>query len=121
MEAIDSAQIAELQSQLSEAQQTISAQQNQLSQLIITDWPGLIADLKAAGFYAWLAAAASANPDLLDEVARLSVAANAGNRVGVTHEYAEIYQKHPPTPQQLAAWQQVLDDKGIPPNLLAFV
>lgn len=120
VEAIDPAQIAELQ-QLSAAQQTIAAQQAQLSQLIITDWPGLIGDLKNAGFYAWLTAAAAANEDLLDEVALLSAAANAGDRAGVIHEYVAIYQKYPPTTEQLAAWQAVLDDRGIPSNLLAFV
>lgn len=114
-------QIADLKSQLQSAQQTIEQQRTQLSALVITDWPGLMDDLKVAGFNRWLADAGNTNPDLLDEVARLYAAAKSGDRTGVIAEFLAIINAYPATPEKLQDWQAVLDARGIPKNLLAFV
>jgi hypothetical protein len=117
-------QIAELQQAIAGRDATIEAQRQQLSRLLITDWDGLMDELKTAGFSRWLADAGDSQPDLLDEVARLYAAAKVGDRIGVITEYLEIATRYSPSPEQLEAWQAVLDNYQpypIPANLLWFV
>lgn len=113
-----------LAQKLGEAEIELKAQRQQLSKLIINDWDRLIDSLKAAGFSRWMAAAGDANPDLLDEIARLYAAVTVGDRIDVITEYLAICAQYPPSPEQLEAWQAVLDNfqpHPIPPNLLWFV
>lgn len=116
--------IAQLQQAITDRDVTIEAQRQQLSRLVIADWDRLIAALKDAGFNNWLAGAGTDNPDLLDEVARLYAAAKVADRLGVITEYMAIATQYSPSPEQLEAWQAVLDGfqpHPIPPNLLWFV
>jgi hypothetical protein len=113
-----------LAQKLGEAEIELKAQRQQLSNLIINDWDRLIDSLKAAGFSRWMAEAGDANPDLLDEIARLYAAATVGDRIKVITEYLAICAQYSPTPEQLEAWQAVLDNfqpHPIPSNLLWFV
>jgi hypothetical protein len=124
IQAIDPQQITELQQTIGQLQQTIAQQQTQLSQLVITNWDGLIDLLKAAGFNNWLAEAGADNPELLDEISRLYAAAKVGDRLGVIREYLEIAAQYPPSIDQLQGWQSVLDNfqpHPVPQNLLWFV
>jgi hypothetical protein len=117
-------QIAELQQAIAGRDATIEAQRQQLSRLLIPDWDGLMDELKTAGFSRWLADAGDSQPDLLDEVARLYAAAKVGDRIGVITEYLAIATQYSPSPEQLEAWQAVLDNYQpypIPANLLWFV
>lgn len=92
----------------------------ELSALVITDWSGLMDDLKVAGFNRWLADAGNTNPDLLVGIARLYAAAKEGNRKAVIDEYSVIADQYPPSIEDRIKWQAVLNSHKIPRSLLAF-
>lgn len=112
--------VTTLEQQLSVAQSQISSLEQQLSQYVIRDWPGLISELRKVGFYDWLTECHVIDPDLIDDTGRLSIAANQGDRLGVITEYQTLYAANKPSEDYRAAWQGVLDRLGIPSNLLYF-
>jgi hypothetical protein len=155
IQAIDPGQIAELQATIGQLQQTIEQQQIQLSQHVITDWPGLQKDLleaSLAGLLTEIAALAKATPNPPNESLEAEALALIGaighaivttDRITVIQAYQALL-GHPTTgagfvPKLLGLnpdaapglmaliqftlpkLQQVLDDRGIPKNLLKFV
>lgn len=117
---------------LAAANATIEAQQSQLGQLIIQDWPKLIADLRDADFFAWTIDAGAASRKTPTEgdsaIAALAIqglanAADQGDRVGVIRAYVTLMSFLMPSVEQLTAWQAVLDGQvpPVPKNVLYFV
>jgi hypothetical protein len=100
--SIDPGQIAGLQQQISQLQATISQQQNQLSQHVITDWPGLQKDLLEASLAGLLAeivsiARATENPpgenleaEALALIGAIGAAVQTGDRVTVIEAYQAL-------------------------------
>ena len=126
------AQVRELTSQLAALSDVVDAQRHQLGQLIIQDWPKLIADLRDAGFFAWTIDAGAASRKTPNEgdsaIAALAIqglanAADQGDRVGVIRAYVTLMNFLLPSVEQMTAWQSVLDRQvpPVPKNVLYFL
>jgi hypothetical protein len=81
----------------------------------------IVEALRGVGLYDWMAAAASKDPDVLDEIAAMNAAAAAGDVPALVENYAAIVAVFPPSVEQLRSWQAVLDAAGVPPAILAFI
>jgi hypothetical protein len=81
----------------------------------------IVEALRGVGLYDWMAAAASKDPDVLDEIAAMNAAAAAGDVPALVENYAAIVAVFPPSAELLQSWQAVLDAAGVPPAILAFI
>jgi hypothetical protein len=81
----------------------------------------IVEALRGVGLYDWMAAAASKDPDVLDEIAAMNAAAAAGDVPALVENYAAIVAALPPSAELLESWQAVLDAAGVPPAILAFI
>lgn len=124
------AEISQLRSSLIQREEIIAELRSQLQSVVISDWPTLVKALDAAGFFNWALlagaeAVASANPEdagaCAQYIKKMGVAADTGDRAEIIQNYIAISQFLLPTVEQLQAWQAVLDEIGIPKNLLYFI
>jgi hypothetical protein len=110
-------QVDTLQSKLAEA----IAENAELRTKLTPTLGPIVEALRGVGLYEWMAAAASKDPDLLDDIAAMNAAAMAGDVPELVKNYATIYAAFPPSGEVLQSWQAVLDAAGVPSSILAFI